>query len=308
MPPLAQPQAAGADSGVTLADILAQVRRLEVTSRHLVRDVLAGEYGSVFKGRGVEFADVREYHYGDDVRTIDWRVTARMDATYVRRYVEERELTVLFLVDHSASDAFGTRVRTKIQLATEVCAVLALAAVRNNDRVGAALFTDHVETFVPPAKGKRHALRVIRELLAFRPSQRGTDLRAALEYATRVLSRRAVIFVASDWIADGYDTQLEMAARRHDTIAVQLVDRRERQLPDVGLVTLRDPESGRWQTVDSARAAVRARFRERAAAFDAAVEGRLRRCGADVIRLETGESYVAPLLAFFHRRERRQAR
>lgn len=305
---MAPPAVDRAESGVTLADILAQVRRLEVTSRHLVRDVLAGEYGSVFKGRGVEFADVREYHYGDDVRTIDWRVTARMDAAYVRRYVEERELTVLFLVDHSASDAFGTRVRTKIQLATEACAVLALAAVRNNDRVGAVMFTDRVEAFVPPAKGKRHALRVIRELLTFRPSGRGTDVRAALEYATRMLSRRAVLFVASDWIADGYDTQLEMAARRHDTIAVQLVDARERQLPDVGLVTVRDPESGRWRTVDTSSPVVRDRFRERAAAFDATLESRLRRCGTDVIRLWTDEGYVAPLLAFFHQRQRRQAR
>lgn len=301
------PAAESGDARVTLAQILAQVRRLEVTSRHLVRDVLAGEYGSVFKGRGVEFADVRAYQYGDDVRTIDWRVTARMDAAYVRRYVEERELTVLFLVDHSASAAFGSRVRTKIQLATEVCAVLALAAVRNNDRVGAALFTDRVEAYVPPAKGKRHALRVIRELLAFRPSHARTDLGAALQYADRVLRRRAVIFVVSDWIAQGYDTALEMAARRHDTIAIQLIDPRERELPDVGLVTLRDPETGHWRTVDSGDAAVRAGFRDRARAFDSALDARLRHAGADVIRLETGQNYVSPLLAFFRRRERRPA-
>jgi uncharacterized protein (DUF58 family) len=291
-------------SDVTLAEILAQVRRLEVSSRRLVRDVLAGEYGSVFKGRGVEFADVREYHFGDDVRTIDWRVTARMDAAYVRRYVEERELTVLFLIDHSASDAFGSRARAKIQLATEISAVLALAAVRNNDRVGAALFTDRIEAFIPPTKGKRHALRVIRELLAFRPTHPGTDLAAALQFAIRVLPRRAVIFVVSDWLADGYATELEIAARRHDVIAVHVVDPRERDLPDVGLVTLRDPERGDWLTVDTSRESVRTRFRQRAAAFDAALTGRLRRTGADVIRLHTGESYVGPLLAFFRRRER----
>lgn len=300
VPPLA--------SGVTLADILAQVRRLEVSSRRLVRDVLAGEYGSVFKGRGVEFADVREYHFGDDVRTIDWGVTARMDAAYVRRYVEERELTVLFLIDHSASDSFGSRTRPKIQLATELSAVLALAAVRNNDRVGAALFTDRVETFIPPAKGKRHALRVIRELLAFRPAGRATNVAAALQYAIRVLPRRAVIFVVSDWLDDGYATELEIAARTHDVIAVHVVDPRERELPDVGLLTLRDPERGDWVTVDTSSDAVRTRFGERAAAFDAGLTSRLRRSGADVVRVRTGESYVGPLLAFFRRRERLQVR
>lgn len=293
---------------VTLAEILAQVRRLEVSSRRLVRDVLAGEYGSVFKGRGVEFADVREYHFGDDVRTIDWRVTARMNATYVRRYVEERELTVLFLIDHSASDAFGSRTRAKIKLATEISAVLALAAVRNNDRVGAALFTDRIEAFIPPAKGKRHALRVIRELLAFRPTRQGTDVAAALQYAIRVLPRRAVIFVVSDWMADRYATELEIAARCHDVIAIQLIDPRERELPDVGILTLRDPERGQWVTVDTSQESVRTRFRQRAAAFDAGLDGRLRRAGADVIRLQTGASYVGPLLAFFRRRERRHHR
>jgi uncharacterized protein (DUF58 family) len=296
VPPLA--------SDVTLAEILAQVRRLEVSSRRLVRDVLAGEYGSVFKGRGVEFADVREYHFGDDVRTIDWGVTARMDATYVRRYVEERELTVLFLIDHSASDSFGARSRPKIQLATELSAVLALAAVRNHDRVGAALFTDRVEAFVPPAKGKRHALRVIRELLAFRPVRRETNLAAALQYAIRVLPRRAVIFVVSDWLDEGYATELAIAARTHDVIAVQVVDPRERELPDVGLLTLRDPERGAWVTVDTASEPVRARYRGRAAAFDAALARRVRRSGADIVQVRTGESYVGPLLSFFRRRER----
>jgi uncharacterized protein (DUF58 family) len=300
VPPLA--------SDVTLADILAQVRRLEVSSRRLVRDVLAGEYGSVFKGRGVEFADVREYHFGDDVRTIDWGVTARMDAAYVRRYVEERELTVLFLIDHSASDSFGSRTRPKIQLATELSAVLALAAVRNNDRVGAAMFTDRVEAFIPPAKGKRHALRVIRELLAFRPVGRATNLAAALQYAIRVLPRRAVIFVVSDWLDDGYATELEIAARTHDIIGVHVVDSRERELPDVGLLTLRDPERGDWVTIDTTSEAVRTRFRDRAAAFDAGLTSRLRRSGADVVRVRTGESYVGPLLAFFRRRERLQVR
>jgi len=270
-----------------------------------VQDVLAGEYSSVFKGRGVEFADVRPYLPGDDVRTIDWRVTARTGAPYVRRYTEERELTVLFLIDHSASDAFGTRRRTKAELATEVSAVLALAAVRNNDRVGAILFSDRVEQFVAPAKGKRHVLRVIREMVSFEPRGRGTDLAAAFEFAMRILKRRAVIFVFSDWLAGEYDRALEMVARRHDTIGVHLVDERDMHLPDVGLVALRDPERDEWRWVDTARGDVRAAFGRAAAARDAAVARRLRSAGADLIRLRTADGYIGPLLGFFRRRERR---
>jgi uncharacterized protein (DUF58 family) len=289
---------------VTLAEVMAQVRLLEIRSRHLVKDILAGGYSSVFKGRGVAFSDVREYQYGDDVRTIDWRVTARTGSAYVRRYVEERELTVLFVVDHSASEAFGSRVRSKAELATEVCAVLAMTAVRNNDRVGAVLFSDRVERFVLPNKGKRHVMRVIRELLAFEPEGRGTDLAAAVEFVNRVLRRRAVVFIVSDWRAAGYERELEIAARRHDTIAVQLGDPRERELPDLGLITLRDPETGEWHYVDSSDPRVRSHLRERAAEFDAALRRSLQRLGVDLIRLQTGEGHVAPLLSFFRRRER----
>ncbi len=291
-----------------MTDVGEDVRRLELGSRRLVRNVLAGQYGSVFKGRGVEFADVREYQFGDDVRTIDWTVTARSSSAYVRRYVEERELTVLLLIDRSASAAFGSRLRPKDRLGAEVCAVLALAAARNNDRVGAAFFTDRVEQYVAPAKGRRHVRRVLRELVAFRPTGRGTDLAAALAYVNRVLHRRAVLFLVSDWMApaDGVRRELAIAARRHDTIAVQLVDPRERELPAVGLVTVRDPESGRWQTLDTGSAAVRAEYAARGARFDAQVRQTLQRRGVDLIRLETGRGYVGPLVAFFRRRERRQ--
>ncbi|HWZ59605.1 MAG TPA: DUF58 domain-containing protein [Gemmatimonadaceae bacterium] len=287
-------------------DVMARVRRLEVTSRRLVRDRLAGEYGSVFKGRGVELADVREYIAGDDVRTIDWRVTARMDAAYVRRYVEERELTVLFVVDRSASAAFGSRLRSKATLAADVCGVLGLAAARNHDRVGAVWFTDRVEQYVAPGKGRRHVLRVIRELMAFAPSGVGTDLAQALAYVNRVTTRRAVVFIVSDWMAAGYERELDVTARRHDTIAVQLVDARERELPDVGLAAVRDPETGRVAYLDTSRRDVRTAYQERGVAFDAAVRGALRRRGIDHIRFETGRDYVAPLLAFFRRRERRR--
>jgi uncharacterized protein (DUF58 family) len=292
---------------VETGEVMARVRRLEVTSRRLVRDRLAGEYGSVFKGRGVELADVREYIAGDDVRTIDWRVTARMDAAYVRRYVEERELTVLFVVDRSASAAFGSRLRSKATLAADVCGVLGLAAARNHDRVGAVWFTDRVERYVAPGKGRRHVLRVIRELMAFEPTGRGTDLTAALAYVNRVTTRRAVVFIVSDWIAAGYERELDVTARRHDTVAVQLVDPRERELPDVGLTAVTDPETGRWAYLDTHSPAVRAAYLDRGAAFDATVRSALRRRGIDHIRLETGRDYVAPLLAFFRRRERRRA-
>jgi uncharacterized protein (DUF58 family) len=288
---------------VNLAELLRQVRLLEIVTRDLVKDVLAGGYTSVFRGRGLEFSEVRDYRPGDDIRTIDWNVTARMGAPYVKRYVEERELTVLFLVDHSSSEAFGTRLRTKAELAAEVCAALAMTAVRSNDRVGIALFTDRVERFVPPQKGKTHVRRVIRELLSFEPAGAGTDLRAALEFVNRVQRRRAVLFLVSDFVAPAYRPALRVAARRHDAIAIQLVDPRERELPDVGLVTLREAETGRWTFADTSAPGVRQAFHRRARAFDRELEVTFRQDGVELIRLETDRSWVGPLLAFFRRRE-----
>jgi uncharacterized protein (DUF58 family) len=284
-------------------EVTREVRRLEITTRHLVRDIMAGEYSSAFRGRGVEFAEVREYQPGDDIRTIDWNVTARLGAAYVKRYLEERELTVLFVVDLSASSGFGPVRRTKADLTTVVCAVLALAAARNNDRVGAIFATDRVEHYVAPRKGRRQALRVISDLLGFRPARPGTDLGAALSYLEPMLRRRAVIFLLSDFLGSGYQSPLARLARRHDLIAIQVTDPRERALPDVGLVTLWDPESGSWRVVDTADAGLRERFSSRAAAFDAALERTLMESGADLLRLDTGQSYAEPLLAFFRRRE-----
>ncbi len=286
-------------------DVTREVRRLEITTRHLVRDIMAGEYSSAFRGRGVEFAEVREYQPGDDIRTIDWNVTARLGAAYVKRYLEERELTVLFVADRSASSTFGSVRRTKGDLTIEVCAVLALAAARNNDRVGAVFATDRVEHYVAARKGRRQALRVISDLLAFRPAGQGTDLAAALSYLEPMVRRRSVIFLLSDFLSTGYEAPLARLARRHDVIAIQVIDPRERALPDVGLVTLWDPESDRWRVVDTRDVGVRERFRSRAAAFDAALERTLAESGADLLRLETGESYAEPLLAFFRRRESR---
>jgi uncharacterized protein (DUF58 family) len=293
---------------MTPDETMQEVRRLEITTRHLVRDIVAGEYSSAFRGRGVEFSEVREYQPGDDIRSIDWNVTARLGAAYVKRYLEERELTVLFIVDASASEQFGTRLRTKHDLAVEVCAVLALAAARNSDRVGAVWVTDQIEHFVPPRRGRRHVLRLINDLLSFQPSGSGTDLGTALQYLEPVLRRRAVIFLVSDFITSGYQPALDRIARRHDVIGLQLYDRRERELPDVGLVSFYDPESGSWRLVDTANASTRELFQERAAAFDRSLQQNLRQGGADLIRLETGQSYAEPLISFFRRRERAHRR
>jgi uncharacterized protein (DUF58 family) len=285
-------------------EVMREVRRIEITTRHLVRDIVAGEYSSAFRGRGVEFAEVREYQPGDDVRAIDWNVTARLGSTYVKRYLEERELAVAFAVDFSASKRFGSRLRTKGDLATEVCAVLALAAARNNDRVGALFFTDRIERVIPARKGRRHVLRIVSDLLSFVPAGSGTSLATALAYLEPLLRRRSVVFIVSDFLASGYDSDLARLATRHDVIAVQLSDPRERQLPDAGLVTLRDPESGAWRCLDTGSAAVREAFCRRMTEFDLSLEQCLRERGVDLVRLETGRSYAEPLIAFFRRRER----
>jgi uncharacterized protein (DUF58 family) len=289
---------------VTPEEVAREVRRIEITTRHLVRDIVAGEYSSAFRGRGVEFAEVREYQPGDDVRTIDWNVTARLGSAYVKRYLEERELTVMFLVDFSASGGFGSVRRTKGELGAEVAAVLALAAARSNDRVGAAFFTDRLEHYITPAKGRRHVLRLISELLAFEPGGTGTDLGAALTELEPMLRRRAVIFILSDFMTAGHEAVLGRLARRHDVVALQLVDPRERELPAAGLVTLWDPETNAWRRIDTSDSAVRAWFADRAAEFDGSLERGLRERNADLLRLETGQSYAEPLIAFFRRRER----
>jgi uncharacterized protein (DUF58 family) len=289
---------------MTPEEVAREVRRIEITTRHLVRDIVAGEYSSAFRGRGVEFAEVREYQPGDDVRTIDWNVTARLGSAYVKRYLEERELSVLFVVDMSASGGFGSRLRTKGELGAEVAAVLALAAARNNDRVGAMFFTDRVEYHLRPAKGRRHVLRIISDLLAFQPQGTGTDLGLALGELEPTLRRRAIIFVVSDFIATGYQTVLGRISRRHDVVGLQLVDARERELPAAGLVTLWDPETGAWKRIDTGDEGVRAYFARRTEEFDLGLERELRERGADLLRLETGRPYAEPLLTFFRRRER----
>jgi Protein of unknown function DUF58 len=288
---------------MTPEEVMHEVRRIEITTRHLVRDIVAGEYSSAFRGRGVEFSEVREYQPGDDVRSIDWNVTARLGATYVKRYLEERELTLLFVIDVSASARFGTQVRTKQALATEVCAVLALAAARNHDRIGAVWVSDRVEHFVPPRRGRRHVLRIINDLLSVEPAGSGTDLGIGLQFAESILRRQSVVFVTSDLLARGYFPAFESLARRHDVVALQLYDPRERELPDLGLISVADPESGGWRTIDSGDPKTRRQFRLRAEEFDRTLQRDIAQRGGDLIRLETSGSYAEPLIAFFRRRE-----
>jgi uncharacterized protein (DUF58 family) len=293
-------------------EILRQVRRIELRTRGLVNSRFSGEYHSVFKGQGIEFAEVREYLPGDDVRSIDWNVTARLGTPYVKRFVEERELTVLLVIDLSGSQRWGTRGRLKAELVAEVATTLAMSAMRNNDRVGLLLCTDRVELFVPPRKGRRHALRLTRDLLAFRPSGRGTDLAAGLDYASRLVRGRAILFLFSDFqLGSGWDAlarALTAATVRHDVVAVRLSDPRDAELPDAGVLALRDPESGAEVVVDTSDRRARERF-ARAAAEEVERGQRLfRRLRVDEIHLRTDQPYSATLLAFFRRRERRLVR
>lgn len=290
------------------ADASLEAHRLEITTRHLVRDILAGEYLSIFRGRGVEFAEVREYQPGDDIRLIDWNVTARTGTAYIKHFVEERALTVAFVLDLSASGDFGSRMRTKRRLAVELCAVLAFAAARNHDRVGALTFTDRVERFVPPAQGRRHALRLVNDLIVAEPAGRGTDLAGALEQLDLLLRRRSVVFIVSDFAAAGYEEAVGRLGRRHDVTALQVYDRRERTLPDAGLMSLYEPETETWHAVDSSNAAVRAEFARRTAAFDVRTRNVFRERGVDLVPFDAGEPYAETLITYFRQRERRRWR
>lgn len=290
------------------AEILRQVKLIELRTRGLVNSLFTGEYRSVFKGQGMEFAEVRDYLPGDEVRSIDWNVTARMRRPFVKRYVEERELTVMLAVDLSGSARFGTARRFKSEVETELAAVIAMSAVRNNDRVGTMLFTDHVELVVPPRKGRRHVLRVIRELLAFAPSRRGTDLGGALEYLNRLLTQHAIIFLMSDFLAAGYEHQLKLLVQRHDVIAVTVEDPAEDMLPDVGLVRFTDPETDMLVSVDTSDAAVRAQYERRGAEERLARRQLFRRLAIDEIVVRTDGNVVNPLLRFFRGRETRGRR
>lgn len=290
------------------ADLLKRIRRIEIRTRRLVNSLFLGEYHAVFRGRGIEFADVREYEPGDDVRAIDWNVTARMGAPYVKKYVEERELTVMLLVDVSASEAFGSASQTKRELAAEVGALLAFSAIRANDKVGLIAFTDRIERFVPPKKGARHVLRVIRELLFLAPQGRGTSIRASAEFLGRVQARRGVVFLISDFQDSGYESILRSTARRHDLTAITITDPRELELPAAGLVEIEDAETGDHALFDTSNRRVRAAYTARAIAARDDRRRLLAGLGIDRVELTTGASYVEPLAAYFRRRAGRARR
>jgi uncharacterized protein (DUF58 family) len=284
-------------------NILKQVKRIELRTRGLVTSLLAGEYRSVFRGLGVEFAEVRAYQHGDDFRAIDWNVSARLGTPYIKTFTEERELTVLLIVDQSGSARFGVP-RTKADVGAEVAAVLALAAARQNDRVGALLFSDRVERVIPPAKGRRHALRVIRDMLAFQPAGKGTDLAGALTYAARLLRHRSIVVVLSDFAAAGWEKPLRRLATRHEVVAVTVDDPREQQLPDAGWIELEDQESGRRVLIDSGDPGVRSRMAHAATRRRAERSQSLRTAGVDQLVLVTDQDYAPPLQRAFARRAR----
>ncbi|HEX7407502.1 MAG TPA: DUF58 domain-containing protein [Candidatus Binatia bacterium] len=281
------------------------VRKIQIRTSHLVSDLFAGQYHSVFKGHGMEFAEVRHYLPGDDIRTIDWNVTARTGVPHVKRFVEERELTVMLLVDTSASTHFGTVKQLKSEMAAEMAALFAFSAITNNDKVGLVMFSDHVELALPPKKGTRHVLRVIREVLSFSPQGRGTDISAALEYLNRVTKRRCVTFVISDFLDTRARLALKIANRRHDVIAVVLDDPRDLALPDVGLIALQDAESGEHILLDTGDSLVRREFEQRAEAARRERDRMLRGIDVDAVVLRTDRSYTEALLRFFRMRERR---
>lgn len=286
-------------------ELLKKVRQLEIRTRGIVNEVFSGEYHSVFKGRGMEFSEVREYTPGDEIRTIDWNVTARLNHPFVKVFEEERELTVMLLVDMSGSQFFGSRAALKRDIAVELSAILAFSAMKNNDKVGAILFTDAIEQFIPPRKGKTHALRIVRELLSFEPKSQQTDINEALEYLGRVQKKRSIVFLISDFIDKGYEQALRIAGKRHDLIGIVLVDPRERELPRIGLVTLRDAETGRQQWIDTSDPGVR---RAHAAYWKTTHQTRqdlFVKSKLDAVEIQLDQPYMKPLSDFFRMRERR---
>jgi uncharacterized protein (DUF58 family) len=285
-------------------ELIKKIRKIEIYTNRLVNDQLAGAYHSVFKGRGMAFSEVRRYQPGDDVRLIDWNVSARMNDVYVKLFVEEREMTVMLLVDMSASQRFGSKQHTKRELAAELAALLAFSAIKNNDRVGLIVFTDRIEKFVPPKKGKTHVLRVVSEILTYRPAGRGTDIGLAIDFLGRVARRRSIAFVLSDFVANGYDKALRIAHERHDVVPVTITDPMEELLPKLGVIYFEDPETGEVVTFDTSGPGAVAYAREVRRARELR-EAMFRRLSMDFINVRTDAAYVEALIRFFEAREKR---
>ncbi|MDM8001566.1 MAG: DUF58 domain-containing protein [Bacteroidota bacterium] len=283
-------------------ELLKKVRKIEIRSRGLTRQIFAGEYHSAFRGRGMAFSEVREYQFGDDIRNIDWNVTARLGHPYVKVFEEERELTVMLLVDVSRSGDFGTVASTKREMMTEIAAVLAYSVIANNDKVGLMLFSDRVEKYIPPKKGRGHMLRIIREMLSFEPSGSGTSLSEPLRYLTNVLRKRCTAFVLSDFMAPPFTEALRIASGKHDVVALRISDRREKELPDVGFMKVVNPESGHEMWIDTSSSSVRKEYAEYWRKHDQAVTSAFVSSGVDVASISTGEDYIKPLISLFKHR------
>jgi len=286
-------------------ELIKAVKHLEIVARRAVNDQLAGQYQSVFKGRGMDFVDVRAYQPGDDIRVIDWNVSARMDGLYIKQFVEERELTVFLLVDASGSQLFGSQSRRKQECAAELGALIAFSAIKNNDRVGLITFTDKIETFIPPKKGRKHVLRVITDILEQRTTGRGTDISAALEHLSRITRKKAVVFLISDFQDEGFEKALNIASRRHEVVPIFLIDPMEEKLPNMGIIQVENPETGELLTVDTTSKRIRDAY-ERAAKHQREVRERaFRKRKIDHVVVRTDEDYLAPLLKYFRLRARR---
>jgi len=286
-------------------ELLKQVRQIEIKTRGIVNEVFSGEYQSVFKGRGMEFSEVREYQLGDDIRTIDWNVTARLGHPYVKIFEEERELTVILLVDMSGSMVFGSVDKTKQRIAAELTAILAFSAMKNNDKVGLILFTEKIEKFVPPRKGKSHVLRIIREVLSFEPEGNKTDIKGALEYFNSTIKKRSIVFLITDFFDSGYDKILRIAGKKHDLIGIVLRDPREKDLLQAGLIKFRDAETGEVRYIDTSSKIVQQNFTNQLKEFEEKRRALFISSRLDSVIVDTGISYIKPLVEFFHLREKR---
>ena len=291
------------------SELLKKVRKIEIKTRGLSRNIFAGEYHSAFKGRGMAFSEVREYQYGDDIRNIDWNVTARFNHPFIKIYEEERELTVMLIVDVSNSRVFGTQSQLKKNLITEISAVLSFSAIQNNDKIGVILFSDKVEKFIPPKKGRTHILRIIRELIEFKPENKKTDISEALRYLTNAIKKRSTAFVISDFIDDDpstgnprFDEAIRIANRKHDIIGLKIYDKREKEIPSVGIIRMKDAETGEYAWVDTTSINVRRNYAQWYQTMDASVNDTMVRAGVDFVSMATDEDYVKPLINLFKKR------
>jgi len=284
------------------SELLKKVRKIEIKTRGLSNQIFSGEYHSAFKGRGMAFSEVREYQAGDDIRAIDWNVTARFNHPYIKVFEEEREMTVMLLVDVSASGEFGTQKQFKQELITELCAVLAFSSIQNNDKIGVVFFSDKIEKFIPPKKGKSHVLRIIRDLIEFKPEHKKTDVKVALKYLTSIIKKRSIAFVISDFISNDFSDALKIANKKHDVVALRIYDKRENELPDIGLVKMLDNETGEYKWIDTSNKKVRTDFFANAKKQEDTLRNLFNKCGVDVASINTAESYIQPLTNLFKRR------